>query len=411
METKKFNSRYIAVIIAAGMLCFVMAFRQSCVSVFVASVSEKFSASTTAVMTFISIFNIAALITTAMWGKWCNKYGLVKCVALSGILVALAMAGWAISPNLIVFYLFSAVAGVFHAGCGVLPASIAVTQWFEEKHGTIMGIVVTFLSIGGVLGNIVFPRIIVSSGWETAMVCMAAATLIGTVPFAFLLKSPAECGMMAYGHKESPESGTAASAADLPGIPASRALKMPLFYILWVGMLFACIPSAWMNNLPTWALQNGMDVAQSGMLLSFVALGGIVTTLLIGISNDKLGSEKTTVIFLGFGAVALLGYIAAKAYGMALTVSLLFAIGLAFMATMPQIITAQVFGPKDYSQLNSIVLLTQSVAGIIGPPAISFAHETSGTYTPVLIALAVIWVFAIVLVNYALKKGKTLLTN
>ncbi len=403
------SGKYLAVVVAASALCFSMSFRVQCVSVFVTPVAEKFGATTTAVITFLSIFNIAALITTALWGRLCQKYGLVKCVAFSGIMVSLAIAGWAWSPTLIWFYLFSALCGIFTAGCGILPASIAVTQWFEEKRGTVMGIVVMFLSVGGVLGNIIFPRIIVSSGWEKSMLWMAVFTLAGTLPFAFVLKTPAECGMKPFGQLVSAaEKDAGPSAEELKGIPAAKALKMPLFYLLWVGILFGCFPMAWMNNLPVWALNRGMDVTQSGMLLSYLSLGGIVTTLLIGMSNDKIGTEKTVALFLGFGSIALLGFIVARSYGAAVVVSILFAIGMAFISTMPQIIVGKVFGPRDYSQLSSIIITAQSVAGIIGPPVISAIFESTGSYNTPLIGLAISWIVSIVVVNYALKRGAAL---
>lgn len=401
------SGRYLVVIIAASILSAVMALRTTCMSVFVTSMAEGFNTTTAAVLTYSSIMSLTALVATPVWGKLLAKIGLVKCVLISGALTSISLVAWAYSPNLFSMYIFAGIMGVFTSGCGVLPASVAVTMWFEEKRGTVMGIVIAFLSVGGVLGSALLPGVIVSSGWSQALLYIAIATCIGTVPIAFLLKPPAAYGLAPLGHVDAPATAGADPAApvELPGIPAAKAMRMPLFYILWVGMMFVNLPSSFMANMATWGVLKGFDLAASGMLISYCCLAGIVFTILVGICNDKFGSKQTTIIYLGIGIVGFVGFIFANSYGLAIVVSVLIAIGYSYLVAMPAIICALVFGPRDYGQLYANLSIAATVAGIIGAPGIALLQNTTGSYNLSLILLSAFWACSIVIVLYCLKKG------
>ncbi len=411
MEKKQsmWRGRYLAVIVSAAMLSAIMALRSTCLSVFVTPMAESFSVTTAQVLVYSTISCVVGLVSTPLWGKLCAQWGLVKCVLISGVLTALSMIAWSFCNTLITMYIAAGFLGLVSAGCGTLPAAIAVTMWFEEKRGTAMGIVIAFLSVGGMLGSAILPNIIIGSGWQTAMMIIAVATAIGTIPFAFLLKPPAAYGMLPFGHIAAPvgEDSEEKASAQLPGISVSRAMRMPLFYILWIGMLFLNFPSNFMANLPTWGVLQGFDLAASGMLVSYACVAGIIFTILVGVCNDKLGPKFTTIIFLSIGIVGILGYLLAKSYAMAVVVSFLWAIGLSYVVAMPSIICVMVFGQRDYSQIYANITLAATVAAMIGAPAIALLQNISGSYNLAFIILGAMWILTMFIVLYSVKKGSS----
>ncbi len=400
------SGRYLLAWVSASMLEIGEALRTTCMSLFILAIAKSWNVSTASVLTYASIMSIVTIFFAPIWGRWIAKYGVKNCVLVSGIATTAVMIGWSMSSGLTSWYILAALMGFVIPGCGSLAATTSASQWFIVKRSTVIGIIIAFLSIGGMAGSAILPSVIVASGWGKAMLVMAIANGVFTIPFAFALNTPDKYGYVPLGFKKDDlAASAAASSMELPGLPASRAFKLPLFYIVWVTMMLVYLPSAFMANLPTWGVLQGFDATRAGLLVTYACLAGVIFTIVVGMFNEKFGVIATTAAFLGGGVLGLLCFLIAKSYLPAVLAAVLLAIGYSYMVAMPSILTVTIFGSRDFSKLYGAISVTATIAGIIAVPGLALIQNTTGSYNLGFWIMGVLWIVAIGAVSYTITRG------
>ena len=411
MKTKQsiWKGRYLGVIIMAALLACATGLSGTCVSLFIVSICDDFGIARSALLVYSSIMSIGVLFTTPLWGRMIQKHGLRKMMLLSSIASIVGLSIWALSGNIFMIYVASAVFGLFQAPCSTTGAAMAITQWFEEKRSAVMGYSLTFVSVSAVIGSAIFPTIIANNNWHVAFWIIVVFFALMTLPCAIFFKSPEECGMVPFGHAETHlESGP----VELPGLTAAKALKSPVFYILWISALFVCMPSSFMANMPAWGVDNGFDSASAGLLVGICTLVGIFGVVIVGIFNEKFKSKVTTLVFLLLGALGFLMALFSKgSYALAAVAVALMALGLSYQVGMIPVIPSMVFGPREYNTIYASIAITATVAGIFFTPGLGLIYDLSGSYNIGIVICCACYVIGAFMILYSLKKGAELIAQ
>lgn len=342
----------------------------SCAGIFYTPLAEHLGLGAGALSYYNSILWVASLLFLPLLGKLLSSLDARICVGGSVVLMTLCFVWLSFTNTLWHFY-----AGAFVMGLGVtmllfLAPSTLINRWFAKKAGLFVGIVMAFTGVGGVVWSTVGGILINEIGWSATYLVFAALTL-ATLPtgILFISTSPEKKGLKPYGYVESEqqEAGEKVSLSE-EGIEASRAFKMPAFFLIMVMCFFLNFGMYVYFMIPSYAstLALGAAMPLLGATASSVAMAGqTISKIVLGYVGDKKPYSGTIIgVMLGIagvaglalgGASAVMFYVAAFSYGVFYGIT----------NVMTPILTKRAFGNRDYARIYSRISMAASLASAL----------------------------------------------
>mgnify|MGYP004693731765 FL=1 len=133
-------------------------------------------------------------------------------------------------------YLLAIVLGVAYTSSTLIPVSMIITNWFEEKRGLAMSIAMAGIGLGGFIFSPVLSYLLANFGWRASYRIIAILLLVITIPVSLfvLKKTPAEMGLQAYGASD--KSIQAERAESKETLKINQLIKQPIFLMLVIGI-------------------------------------------------------------------------------------------------------------------------------------------------------------------------------
>lgn len=364
----------------------------SCAGIFYPEVSSDLGVGKGLLSYYTSILWLSAMVFLPLMGRLFNEHDARLCLTGAVTIIAVAFIWLSFTRSLWQFY-----AGAFAMGIGVgmllfLAPSTLINRWFAKRCGFLLGIVMAFTGVGGVVWSTVGGALIHAVGWSTTYLIFAMLSA-ATIPATLLMVSshPRDKGLQPYGYQ--PNSVDSSGQAALEGIGASEAFKMPVFFLLLAmclllnfGMyIYFMIPS-YISTLP---LAIGMPLL--GATASSVAMAGqTVSKLVLGYVGDKqphlstlagivLGMGGVIMLFLG-SETAILIYVAAFIYGVFYGIT----------NVMTPILTRNSFGNKDYPKIYSRVSMAASIGSMASGFIWGALIDVTGSFTVMFVGVTAI---------------------
>lgn len=166
--------------------------------------------------------------------------GSLTVIATSAVLASMSFVGelWQV-------YVLFAVSGCFAVASTRLLISLVTANWFTAKRGLAISIALSGSGFGGAILSPIVSSLIVSVGWRSAFLVLAAVCMVAALPitaYSFRTK-PSEIGLKPLG--ENPDDPSVSTAGDkdehtAPEVSVgwSRIKKSPAFWLLVVAFLF-----------------------------------------------------------------------------------------------------------------------------------------------------------------------------
>lgn len=395
----------------------------SCAGIFYPAVSEDLGIGAGLLGYYTSILWLAAMVTLPAMGRLLAMRDARLCVGGAVVVIAAAFVWLSFTRTLWQFYAGAAAMGVGVGMLLFLAPSTLINRWFAKRAGVLLGVVMAFTGVGGVVWSSVGGMLIQSIGWSATYLAFAVLSII-TLPAAlFMVASrPEDRGLAPFGAEASrrivdnaekggsgaAQSGSAAgamgpatSAAGAAGIPASQAFKMPVFFLILAmcfmlnfGMyVYFMIPS-YMNTL-----ELSIAMPLLGATASSVAMAGqTVSKLVLGYVGDGrpyastvftlgLGVAGVVLLFVG-GASAVLLYVGVFVYGCFYGIT----------NVMTPIITRRAFGDADYPTIYSRVSMAASIGSVVSGFIWGASIEATGGYALMFAGVIVVMALTVVAV-------------
>lgn len=166
--------------------------------------------------------------------------GSLTVIATSAVLVGMSFVGelWQV-------YVLFAFSGCFAVASTRLLISLVTANWFTAKRGLAISIALSGSGFGGAILSPIVSSLIVSVGWRSALLVLAAICMVATLPitaYSFRTK-PSEIGLKPLGENPGDPSVSTAGDKDEHTAPEvnvgwSRIKKSPAFWLLVVAFLF-----------------------------------------------------------------------------------------------------------------------------------------------------------------------------
>jgi MFS family permease len=340
----------------------------------------------------IASISLAMAVGQFMWGASqpifgavADKYGPARVIVVGGVMLAIGLAATPFVSSQWGLMLTLGVVSAAGAGAGSFSILIGATaqRLPAERRPFAAG----FINAGGSFGQFVFSplvqAIIQASGWVTAMISLAATTLL-TIPLAFLMR----------GQKAPAHVATAADEFTL-GRQVREALRDKSYLCLHAGFLTCGFHIAFLvTHLPGEVALCGLPAGVSATALGLIGLFNIAGSLIAGALGQRYRMKWLLAAIYGGRAVIIGIYLLAPKSALTFYIFAA-ALGFSWLATVPPTagLVGKLFGTRYLSTLFGLTLLSHQVGGFFGAwlGGLAFVHFGDYSwmwYADILLALA-----------------------
>lgn len=360
-----------------------------------------------------SINDSCRFITTAVvnlfFGALIAKFGPRKLVAAGFLSLCASMLIYSLAESIYVFYIGGCLLGLGLSWTTTTMVGYVVGIWCKENKGTIMGVVLAANGLGGAIAAQIIGPIISGQadgfGYRTAYRLTALILLVvGVIVVGLFKDAPTDAPSAAVAKKKP-------KGESWSGISFSQCLKTPYFYIAAVCVFLTGLALQGINGVYKAHMNDvGIPDDYSTMIVSIHSLALVVLKFLTGVIHDKKGL-RFTMIMCDIAAIAMaiiLALVSPTTTGMVLAMAygVISALGLPLETIMLPLITADLFGEKDYAKILGILVSFNQFGYAVGAPLTNLVFDLTGTYVPSLYAMAAVMLAVTVVFQFILSAAK-----
>jgi len=294
---------------------------------------------------------------------------------LAGVAFAAASQAHSFAPMLAAYILF----GVGMGASTTLPAAFVVSNWFEERRGTALGVAMAGASFGGTVMTLVASYAIAWGGWRLGYVAVAAPVFIIAAPLIlFVVKGRPPQQV----RRESP--GKTESAAELPGFELGEALRSRSFWLICFGFFaFAFSATGTVVHLIPYLIGRGFAPTRAALAMSVLLAVGAAGKPLFGWVADRFSIRLALfVVFAGLAAGYILILRIVDVRTLVIALAVLSPVWGAALALLP-VLLADACGLKRYGSISGILGVFSTIGTAGGPLVAGAVFDAMHSYAPV----------------------------
>ena len=396
---KKIHFGYF-VVAAMVLTCFIpLSLGLSCAGIFYPALSDHLGVERGMLSYYTSVLWIAALVALPFLGKLLNNRDARLCTTGAVAIIVAAFVWLSFTSALWMFYVAAAAMGVGVAMLLFLAPSTLINRWFAKRAGALLGIVMAFTGVGGVVWSTVGGILIQQIGWSATYLVFAVLSAL-TIPVTlFMVASrPEDKGLAPFGYEPGTDKDAPAFAQ---GIAASEAFRMPVFYLICAMCFFLNIGMYVYFMIPSYAttLQIGAALSLLGATASSVAMAGqTVSKLALGAVGERRPQTSTiAALALGIAGVAIFAFLSESVVAF-YAAALFFGAYYGITNVMMPIFTRASFGDRDYAQIYSRVSMVASISNAAAAFIWGTVIDATHSYLPMFVGVIVLMALTIVTV-------------
>jgi MFS family permease len=347
-------------------------------------------------------FGFAMAVQNLSWGFMgifagmvADRFGAFRVIALGALVYGLGLLGMAWATDPWVFALFTGVIiGTAQAGTtyaviyGVIGRNVPA-----ERRSWAMGVAAAAGSFGQFLMVPIEGLLITHLGWQEALLCLAAATLL-IIPLAWGLREPA---LNTPG--QVPRDQTIAQAL-------KEAFQYPSFQLLMAGYFVCGFQVVFIGvHMPSYLKDHGLPAQVASYALALIGLFNVFGTYIAGTLGQKMAKKKILAFIYATRSVAIVLFLLAP---LSPTSVYLFSavMGLLWLSTVPptNAAVAQIFGISHLSMLSGFIFFSHQIGSFMGVWLGGYLYDKTGSYDLVWYLAIALGIFA-ALVNLPVKES------
>ena len=392
-------------IVLAAFLCNVITFGCGfyAFSLFVTPLGRELGWGRGDVMAGFTVFFLTTGLVAPQVGRLVDRHGARAVMALGAIVAGVGFVVLCSMTALWQFYLGYAIVGLGMAGTGQIPASAVVSNWFEKRRGTAVGIMASGIGVGGIaisplLGTWLLPRL----GWSHSYLVLGALCWLVIVPLAILVirTAPSEKGLVAYGAENAVMASGQSNAQPVTGVSLKAATGTVAFWLIVVTYLLSHFAQvgAVQNQVP-FLEDAGFPMAVSAGALGAVGLCSAFGKFGFGWLCDRIQARYALAIGLALqlgSIIVLMSVEPDSPAAMAWLYAVMMGLGLGSWLPTMSMLTSGYFGLANYGAIFGAITIPYAVGSALGPLAAGRLYDSSGSYAGVFILFLVFFAVSIV---------------
>ncbi len=334
----------------------------------------------------IAIQNLAWGVFGIFAGMLADRFGAFRVIIGGAVLYGLGLLGMALTTTVLGFTLTTGLLiGAAQAGTTyAVIYGVIGRQVDPAKRSWAMGVAAAAGSFGQFLMVPVEGQLIANLGWQTALLVLAAATVLA-VPLAFGLREPGFA------------SGATPPRRDQTvGQALREAFKYPSFQLLMAGYFVCGFKVVFIGvHMPSYLKDKGLTPEVASYALALIGLFNVFGTYIAGSLGQKMAKRKI-LAFIYFGravAIALFLWAPLSPLSVYLFSSVM---GFLWLSPVPptNATTAQIFGVAHLSMLGGFAFFSHQIGSFMGVWLGGLLYDRTGSYD-------IVWWMAIALGIFA----------
>ncbi|CQR45904.1 putative MFS-type transporter YhjX [Paraliobacillus sp. PM-2] len=373
------------------------------ISLFTDPVSQDLGISRSQFNLYFTIVTFSAMIASPFAGRLMKKFDIRVYLTFFTILAAISYIGFSFSTNIIMFYFFSILQGIALIAGSIIPASVLITNWFNEKRGLSLGIALSGSGFGGIILSPVINTLITQLGWRTTYLIIAGIILITILPFTIFVVRfrPADLGLAPLGEttvKDPKE------AKELKGLMQGQAIKTPSFWLLALAIIITgIVANTMIINLTPYLTDIGATTQRAAFLLAFGSATVLIGKLVVGRLFDKVNLVTALIILSVCNILSFVSLLGADKLIPGLLYATFTGVGATALTIAPSYVTAKIFGEKDFSSIFGVVSIFSSLGTALAAVVSGVLYSINNSYILVLYTLMVLAAVSFILYALAVK--------
>lgn len=341
-------------------------------STFFGAMADEFDAGNgaTALMFGLTIFFLFTL--SVLTGRWADRAGPRPVVLTGAASMGIGLLATSFVHHLWLGYLSYGVGVGVAVACCYVPLVAQVSGWFARRRATALGVAVSGIGLGTLLGPPLASRLIDAQGWRTTYRLFAVISVVVLVAVAgWVRRAP-----------------TAASAApvDLRAITAT-----PIFRRLYAsGLLMGLALFVPFVFLVPYAKDRGVAAGTAAWLVSLLGLGSIGGRLVFGSLGGRMGELRLYQLAVTVMAASfLLWLVAGDAYALMAAFAVLLGISYGGYVALSPAVFARLFGLTGLGAVIGALYTASGVGGLAGPYLAGRIIDVTDSYRVAIVVAAV----------------------
>ncbi|MBW2053804.1 MAG: MFS transporter [Deltaproteobacteria bacterium] len=336
-------------------------------SLFVSPLQKEFNWGRGEIMFALSIFFLIGGMSAPVVGRLVDRFGAKKVIASGAFICGLGFVLLSLTQTLRSFYASYIVAGIGMSGAGMVPATSLVSNWFDKRRGTAIGIMSGGIGAGGlVFAPLIGAYLIPHFGWRSTYLVLAVSTWI-IIPLALLvLKTrPEDMGLSPDGRQgDRPVTAPGGSFSASQGLTLKMAIATFSLWIIAISFLAHgfCEVGILQTQVP-YLKDIGFPLALASAAFGVVGLFSLLGKIFFGWLCDRIKAQYACAIGLGVELVGLLILLVVRpASPMAILWLYAVVMGLgvgSWLPTMSMLVSTN-FGLAAYGTISTAGLLSSS---------------------------------------------------
>lgn len=319
-----------------------------------------------------SVFPFTFLALSGVTGRLADRYGPRPMLVAGGTGLAAGLAVTAAAGHVA-----TAVVGYLVVGIGVscvyVPTVANVGAMFVRHRVQAVGIAVTGIGAGTVLGPIVTAALVGAIGWRRTEACLGVASIVVLLVCAAVMP-------------------VAARGRDVTATWTARRLAAdPMFRLLYVcglmGGLVLYVPFVFIAPM---AEQNGVTPIRAAALISVIGFSSTAARVAFGLVAGRVGvvaAYKATAVTTW---VAFLIWVPSRSYWVLLVFALVFGAGYGGSIALMPAMLGHYYGIDSLGTVTGVMFTSASVGALLGAPLTGLLIGASGGYLlPAAVLLAI----------------------
>lgn len=396
------NKQYKWVICAVCFLIMFLSFglAYTSISLYMAPICDAYGFLRGQFTVVISLVGLTMSAGALLFAPLAKRLSFKGTLIIGVVLSALGLFVMSLAQHLVLFYLCGLLIGL---GLGLstnIPVNLMLLNWFGEKRGSVVGLVLSATGFGSMLFSPIIAAIIQNQSYELAL-RLSAGLLLLIVPLGLwgIRERPTQAEQISK-TEEIAQYEESNSDLTMKAVKKSSSFYLciatfAIFSIIFVGVTYFA---------PSYLVDIGLSTAVAGILIGVLNACNAIGKIVMGKVNDILGVNACVIYGIVLFVLSMLVALNAKTLPLAILFTVLYGFSVPTASFPITIIVSRLFGQKAYGQTLSLIQASSGLASALATPLAGFLFDSVQDFTIIFILYIVISIFPLITYQLALRK-------
>lgn len=376
------------------------------VSVFIDPMINGLELSRSQVSTAYLIGTLAGALGLPAIGRFLDTQGPRRSTAIVGVVFGVVLLGMAGVSGIVTLTLgFVGIRMLGQGGLSII-ATTTPARWFDKRRGFAIGVTTAAGSAATAIIPLVSTAIIINYGWRRAWIVLAFAVWAIVLPIARwgLINRPADVGQ----YPDGPPPAEAAATDDGPltdepltdatSLTSAEARKTFIFWAVTATVVSGSLITTALNFHQISILgEQGLTPLEAAANYVPQTIAGLAISLYAGAAIDRFRQRYLLLGMLGLMSLAMVGISLVEPGLRAVTYGIVLGSSQGAMRSIESGSYPKLFGARHAGEIRGLARSFAVASSALGPLALAFGFQLTGSYRQVLLALLVLPAIAAVL--------------